>query len=323
MDPPAPRAPWSIRVWGWVLLAVSFLSLISFSIGMLSTLASSPSSSPRLAIGAVVYLTSIATGIGFVVGWRVTWFTGLVLAVAGVVYGASLLARIGGTLETRAAFGLLWVGPSLLLLVCLLLPASIRWAIGAPPASLEVPPTAPTPATPAPRRRLLLPTVTIVVAAAVVVAWLTFGRGPGSFPERAAGFRLVFSRTLDAGHPIGPPVSSPDDLRIVRQRIAAYVADGRSFEVRIIEDGVTSQFPHRVLLRAAGIGLVASGSQEVRLGRVTVESVDGVRYTCVDNTVGAGCIWTEGELTAWALGDGPRDIDRLRSLSRAVHDAVT
>jgi hypothetical protein len=165
--------------------------------------------------------------------------------------------------------------------------------------------------------------VTIVVAAVVVVAWFLFGRGPGSFPERAAGFRLVFSHTLDAGHPIGPPVSSPDDLRIVRQRIAAYVADGRSFEVRIIEDGVGSRFPHRVLLRAAGIGLVATGSQQVRLGRVTVESVDGVRYTCVDNTVGAGCIWTEGELTGWALGDGARDIDRLRSLSRAVHDAMT
>ena len=163
----------------------------------------------------------------------------------------------------------------------------------------------------------------MLVAAVVVVAWFLFGRGPGSFPERAAGFRLVYSRTVDAGHPIGPPVSSPDDLRVVRQRIAAHVSDGRSFEVRIIEDGVTSQFPHRVLLRAAGIGLVSTGSARVRLGRVSVETLDGVRYTCVDNTVGAGCIWTEGELTGWALGDGPRDIGRLRSLSRAVHDAMS
>jgi hypothetical protein len=89
-----------------------------------------------------------------------------------------------------------------------------------------------------------------------------------------------------------------------------------SFEVRIIEDGVTSQFPHRVLLRAAGIGLVATGSQNVRLGKVTVETVDGVRYTCVDNTVGGGGIWTEGELTGWALGGGSRYADRLRSCRR-------
>ena len=323
MDPAPPRAPWSLRVWGWVILASSVLSLISFSLGLLSTLASSSSSSPRLAIGAAVYLTSIATGIGFVVGWRVTWFSGLVLAVAGVVFGASMLVRIGGTLETRAAYGLLWVGPSLLLLVCLLMPASIRWAIGAPPASLDVRPTAPPPPAPVPPRRALLPTVTIVVAAVVVAAWFLIGRGPGSFPERAAGFRLVFSRTVDAGHPIGPPVSSPDDLRVVRQRLAGYVADGMSFEVRIIEDGVASRFPHRVILRAAGIGLVATGSQKVRLGEVTVETVDGVRYTCVDNTVGGGCLWTDGELTGWALGGGSRYTDRLRSLSKAVHDAMT
>jgi hypothetical protein len=50
---------------------------------------------------------------------------------------------------------------------------------------------------------------------------------------------------------------------------------------------------------------------------------EGVRYTCVHTPVAAGCIWTEGPLTGWALGDGPRDVGKLRELSRAVHDAMT
>jgi len=323
VDPAPPRAPWSLRVWGWVILAFSILSLISFTLGLLSSFGSSPA--PPAAAGAVIYLVTIATGIGFVAGWRVTWFSGLMLAVAGIAYGGWVVLQLSTTLQTRAAFAVLWVGPPLLLLTCLLLPASVRWAIGAPPpwaaaSSIHPPTTSTTP----PRRSLLLPIVTIVVAAIVVAAWLFLGRGPGSFPERAAGFRLIFSRTVDAGLGFGPPVGSSGDLRVVRQRIAVYTFRGKTFEVRVIEDARTSAFPHRVILLSAGMGITTSPAfPEGRLGTVTTETIHGVRYTCVHTRVAAGCIWTEGALTGWASGDGPRDVERLRQLARAVHDAMT
>jgi hypothetical protein len=305
-----------------VILALSILSLISFTFGLLSSLGSTPGPPP--AAGAVAYLVTIATGIGFVVGWRWSWFAGFVLAVAGVVFGVWVVSQIGGTLQTRSGFAVLWVGPPLLLLVCLLLPASLRWVTGTRPAWVSGVSIPPPPEVAARRRSLLLPTVTIVVAIVVVAAWFVFGRGPGSFPDRAAGFALVFSRTVDGGVPFGPPISSRNDLRVVRQRIAAYAADGRTFEVRIIEDRLTSEFPHKVLLRAAGIGIATSTAfPEGRLGEVIATTIEGVRYTCVHTRVAAGCIWTDDELSGWALGDGPKDVARLRALSRAVHDAMT
>lgn len=306
-----------------MILAFSILSLVSFTLGLLSSFGSSPA--PPAAAGAVIYLLTIATGIGFVAGWRVSWFSGLVLAVAGVAFGGLVVSDLSGTLQTRAAFAMLWVGPPLLLLVCLLLPASVRWAIGAPPPWATASPISPaSTATPTTRRSFLVPVVAILVAAVVVAAWLFFGSGPGAFPERAAGFRLVFSRTVDAGLGFGPPVGSRSDLRVVRQRIAAYAFRGRTFEVRVIEDAHTSAFPHRVILLAAGMGITTSPAfPEGRLGTVTAETIQGVRYTCVHTPVAAGCIWTEGALTGWASGDGPRDVKRLRQLTRAVHDAMT
>ena len=321
MDPAPPGPPLSIRVWGWVILALSMLGLLSFMLGQLVSLGSTPGP-PRVA-GAVAYLVAIATGIGFTVGWRWSWFTGLVLAVAGVAYGVWVVSQVGGTLQTKAGFAVLWAGPPLLLLICLLLPASLRWVTGTAPAWVTAPIPPPPPVATGPRRRLLVPIVSVVGAAVVVAAWFLFGRGPGSFPERAAGFRLLFSRTLDAGHPIGPPVSDPDELRIVRQRLAGYAADGQTFEVRVIEDGHTSRYPHRTLLRAAGIGIVAADPQPIRLGTVTTETIDGVRYTCVGTRVGGGCIWTDGDLTGLAIGGGSRYTERLRALARAVHDAMT
>ena len=323
MDPSPPRAPWSIRVFGWTILAFSFLGLISFSLGMLSSLGSS-SAAPPAAAGVIGSLVTIATGIGFVAGWRWSWFAGLVLAVAGVTFGIWVISQFGGTLQTRAGFAVLWVGPPLLLLVCLLLPASVRWATGAPPSWASASPIPPSPQVAAPRRSLLLPTVTVVLALVVIAAvWFVFEGGSGSFPKEAAGFRLVRSSTVDAYNPIGPPVSDRSNLRVVRIRDAIYVDARRSYEVRIVEDDLTSQFPHDVLLQASGVGIVTSPAfPEGRLGDVTAAMIDGVRYTCVRTKVATGCIWTEPSLTGWTMGDGGVRLDRLRKLAGAIHDAV-
>jgi hypothetical protein len=321
VDPAPPQAPWSIRVFGWVIIALSMLSLLFFTLGMLASLGSTSGVPP--AAGAIGYLLSIATGIGFVTGWRWSWLTGLVLAVAGVAFGVWVVSQIGATLQTRAGFAVLWIGPPLLLLLCLLLPASLRWAIGAPPAGATVSAIRPPEVVP-PRRRLLVPTVTIVVAAIVVAAWFFHGRGPGSFPREIGAFHLVESRTADGYNPVGPPVSDRSNLRLVRFRDAIYVDARRSYTVRIIEDELTSQFPHDVLLLASGTGIVTSPAfPEGRLGRVTARTVDGVRYTCVRTKVVTACLWTEPFLTAWISGDGGVRLDHLRALSKAVHDAMT
>ena len=174
------------------------------------------------------------------------------------------------------------------------------------------------------RRSLLLPTVTVVLVLVVIAAvWFVFEGGSGSFPKEAAGFRLVRSSTVDAYNPIGPPVFDRSNLRVVRIRDAIYVDARRSYEVRIVEDDLTSQFPHDVLLQASGVGIVTSPAfPEGRLGQVTAAMIDGVRYTCVRTKVATGCIWTEPSLTGWTMGDGGVRLDRLRKLAGAIHDAV-
>ena len=69
MEPAPPRAPRSIRIWGWVLLASSVLNLIAFATSSMGTLTSG--GAPGISSLAVVaFLVTVATGIGFVSGWR-------------------------------------------------------------------------------------------------------------------------------------------------------------------------------------------------------------------------------------------------------------
>ena len=323
MDPPPPRAPWSLRVWGWVIIASSVLSLISFSLRMLSS-AGSSSSTPPAAVGVVVSLVTIATGIGFVTGMRWSWFTGFVLAVGGLVFGGWYLLDVeGGTLQTRSVLAVLWLGPPLLLLACLAMPSSVRWALGAPPAWAMASSIPPPPVDTTRRRSVLLPVVTIVGAAAIVGAWFLWGRGLGSVPDEAAGFRLYRSWTVNGMPSIGPPVWTQEDLVVLRHQFAYYVDGARSAQVTILYDDHTSEFSHEVLLRAAGIGIVATeANPEGRLGDVSAKSIDGLRYTCVRTTVAMGCIWTEPSMTSWTLSNGGLSVDRIRTLAREIHDAV-
>lgn len=327
MEPPPPRAPRSIRVWGWVLLASSVLNVIVFSTSMMGGLASGqPGGIAGPAV--VAFLVTVATGIGFVSGWRWSWYSGLLIAVGGLALGVWYLLKVRGpgAAAIRPALGVIWLGPSLLLLLCLLFPASIRWMRGGeqpwrwpmpppgtPAATIPPPPldvTVPT------RPSLILPLVIFLVAgtAAGLILWL--GRGGGEFPERAAGFRLTRTMDVAAGTIFGPPVTTfPDPTpEAIVHRLAVYEDGDLSAEVRLFEVDL-SRWPHETLLVAAG---VPAGR-----GRLTAEAVDGVTYTCARLRPGAACVWTDGDWTGWARSDGPLDTDRLRGLASSVYAAAT
>jgi hypothetical protein len=326
MDRMPPGPPKSIRMWGWVLLIFSLMNMVTFAFGTLASFASSEAEVLPV-LDAIVFLGMVATGIGFMNGWRSTWFLGLMLGVAAVTYGGWVLfdmQRNGGIALPGLPVGLILflIAPGLLLLLSLFSPATLRWMGFLQPATLATPllPSATMPEPP--RRSFLLPTVTILVAAAVVASWFWFGRLDRSFPEDAAGFRLLWSRTAVGGLPFGPPVAPSVDT-LAKQRLAEYVDGVDSLEVRLTEYDLT-RFTHKVLLKSAGIGIETSPKfPKGHLGRTTSETIDGVAYTCVRTTVASGCLWTEESLTGWALGSGRTSIDRLRALARAIHDEVT
>ncbi|HYJ61206.1 MAG TPA: hypothetical protein VE032_07060, partial [Actinomycetota bacterium] len=206
MEPAPSRAPRSIRIWGWVLLASSVLNLIAFATSSMGTLTSG--GAPGISSLAVVaFLVTVATGIGFVSGWRWSWYTGVLIAVGGLAFGVWYLQQVRGpgASQIRPALGVIWLGPSLVLLLCLLFPSAIRWMRGGeqpwrwpmPPPSTPAATMPPPPADAAAPKRpsLILPLSIFLLAgtAAGLILWL--GRGDGEFPERAAGFRLT--RTMD------------------------------------------------------------------------------------------------------------------------------
>jgi hypothetical protein len=327
MEPAPPRAPLSIRVWGWVLLVSAVLNLIGFFTSTLGTLASghAPGLSATL---MVAFLVSLATGIGFVSGWRWSWYSGLMVAVGGLVFGTWYLAQIPGpgASEIRPALGVIWLGPSLLLLLCLLFPASIRWMRGGEqPWRWPMPPPGASAATPPPhplaevapaRPSLILPLAIFLLAgtAAGLILWLA--RGGGEFPDRAAGFRLTRTMDAHAGMIFGPPVTMfPDPApEAIVHRLAVYQDGDVTAEVRLFEVDL-SRWPHETLLVSAGVS--------VGTGRITAEAVDGVTYTCARVPPGAACVWTDGAWTGWARSDGPIAVDRLRDLASAAQSAVT
>ena len=327
MEPPPPRAPRSIRAWGWVLLVSSVLNVIVFSTSMMSGLASGQARG--IAAPAVVaFLVTVATGIGFVSGWRWSWYSGLLIAVGGLAFGVWYLQQVRGpgASEIRPALGVIWLGPSFLLLLCLLFPSSIRWMRGGeqpwrwpmpppgtPAATMPPPPLG----TAAPARpSLILPLAIFLLAgtAAGLILWL--GRGGGEFPERAAGFRLTRTMDVDAGTIFGPPVTAfPDPTPdAIVHRLAVYEDGDLSAEVRLF--GVDlSRWPDETLLVAAGVPAGTS--------RVTAEVVDGVTYTCARVGPGAACVWTDAAWTGWARSDEPLAVDRLRDLASSAHMAAT
>jgi hypothetical protein len=177
MDPAPPRPPWSIRAWGWVFLVSSVLILVSFAFGLFWTMASGSRTELSI-LGGSGLLLSIATGVGFVAGWRPSWFLGVLLGISGLASGLWFLSQVEG--NATAAFWtlliLLWLGPSLLLLLCLFLPAGVRWMMGAPATWSTSPPPPPSPAgTPQPRR-VLVPVVSTIVFAVVIAVWLLLER---------------------------------------------------------------------------------------------------------------------------------------------------
>jgi hypothetical protein len=323
--PPGP--PRSIRRWGWVLLAFSLLNMVTFAFGTLARFASSKGEVLPV-VDAIVFLGMVATGIGFMNGWRWTWFLGLMLGVAAVTYGGWVLfdmQRDGADISLPGLpvdLILFLIAPGILLLLSLFSPATLRW-MGFLQSETLATPLLPTATAPDPaRRRPLVPAVTVLVAAAVVASWFWFGRVNRSFPDEAAGFRLRWSRTVVGGLPFGPPAAPSVDT-LAKQRLALYVDGADSLEVRLTEYDLT-RFTHNVLLKAALIGIETSPKfPKGHLGRTTSETIDGVAYTCVRTKVASGCLWTEEALTGWALGSGRTSIDRLRALARAIHDAVT
>jgi hypothetical protein len=328
MERPPPRAPLSIRVWGWVLLASSVLNLIAFSTSMMGSLASGQGrslSAPAL----VAFLVTVATGIGFVSGWRWSWFSGLVIAVGGLAFGVWYLAQVRGpgAPQVRPVLGVIWLGPSLLLLLCLLFPSSIRWMRGGeqpwrwpmpPPGAAIPPPPVPVEGAPPSRPSLLLPFAIFLLAgtAAALILWI--GQGGGSFPDEAAGFRLARTMDVDAGMIFGPPVTQipdPTPEEIVH-RLAVYEDGDTSAEIRLF--GVDlERWPHETLLVSAGVAVATDPD------RITAEAVDGVTFTCARlRQRGAACVWTDGARTGWARSDGPISVDRLRDLATITHAAA-
>jgi hypothetical protein len=327
MEPTPPRAPRSIRIWGWVLLASSILNLVAFGTSSMGTLASGGAPGIRAPL-VVAFLVTVATGIGFVSGWRWSWYSGLLVAVGGLAFGVWYLQQVrgAGASEIRPALGVIWLGPSLLLLSCLLFPSSIRWMRGGeqpwrwpmpPPGTpaASMPPPLVDPAVPA-RPSLVLPLAIFLLAATAAGLILWLGRGGGEFPERAAGFRLTRTIDVDAGTIFGPPVTTfpdPTPEEIVH-RLGVYEDGDLSAEVRLFEVDL-SRWPHETLLVAAGV--------PVGLSRVTDEAVNGVTYTCARIGPGAACVWTDAEWTGWARSDGPLAVDRLRDLASSAHVAAT
>lgn len=327
MQPPPPRAPRSIRAWGWVLLASSVLNVVVFSTSMMGGLASGQ---PRSIAGPAVvgFLVTVATGIGFVSGWRWSWYSGLLLAVGGLALGVWYLQQVRGpgAAEIRPALGVIWLGPSLLLLLCLLFPASIRWMRGGEqPWRWPMPPPGPSAATMSPPRpdvaaparpSLILPLAIFLLAGTGAALILWFARSDGEFPERAAGFRLTRTMDVDAGTIFGPPVTTfPDPTpEAIVHRLAVYEDGDLSAEVRLF--GVDlSRWPHETLLVSAGVPAGTS--------RITAETVDGVTYTCARIRPGAVCVWTDAAWTGWARSEGPLAVGRLRDLASSAHAAAT
>ena len=118
-------------VWGWVLLASSVLNLIAFATSSMGALASR--GAPGISsLPVVAFLITVATGIGFVSGWRWSWYTGLLIAIGGLAFGFWYLQQVRGpgASEIRPTLGVIWLGPSLVLLLCLLFPSAIRWMRG-------------------------------------------------------------------------------------------------------------------------------------------------------------------------------------------------
>jgi hypothetical protein len=186
-------------VWGWLLLASSALSLLSFSCGMVGTLATRQGGGIS-AGAAVLFLAGLATGIGFVTGGSWSWYLGLLLAIGGVASGAWYLAQVEGpgAAEAWIALGLLWLGPPLLLLLCLFLPASLRWRRGAGvPVTWPAPP--PPGSTPLAERRSYAVPLALAFAIAIVGAAILWALSRGAdVPTDAEGFPLVRSWTVEA-----------------------------------------------------------------------------------------------------------------------------
>ena len=326
MEPAPPRAPRSIRIWGWVLLASSVLNLIAFATSSMGTLASG--GAPGISsLPVVAFLITVATGIGFVSGWRWSWYTGLLIAIGGLAFGVWYLQQVRGpgASEIRPALGVIWLGPSLVLLLCLLFPSAIRWMRGGeqpwrwpmpPPGTPATMPPPPADAAAPKRPSLILPLAIFLLAgtAAGLILWL--GRGGGEFPEQAAGFRLTRTMDVDAGTIFGPPVTTfPDPTpEAIVHRLAVYEDGDVSAEVRLFEVDL-SRWPHETLLASAGV--------PVETSRVTAGAVDGVTYTCARMRRGSACVWTDGSWTGWARSDGPLAVDRLRDLASSAHTAAT
>ena len=259
----------------------------------------------------VAFLVTVATGIGFVSGWRWSWYTGLLIAVGGLAFGVWYLQQVRGpgASEIRPALGVIWLGPSLVLLLCLLFPSAIRWMRGGeqpwrwpmPPPGTPAATMPPPPADAAAPKRpsLILPLAIFLLAgtAAGLILWL--GRGGGEFPERAAGFRLTRTMDVDAGTIFGPPVTTfPDPTpEAIVHRLAVYEDGDVSAEVRLFEVDL-SRWPHETLLASAGVSVGA--------GRVSAETVDGVTYTCARMRRGSACVWTDAV------------VDRLGTIGRAA-----
>jgi hypothetical protein len=312
---PTPRAPLSLRVWGWIFIASAVLSLASFSFGMLGAMAGGRGGLPTgLGVG---FLLTLATGIGFVTGGRWSWFLGFLLAGVGLVAGVWYLGQVEGegAAQARALLAVIWLGPNLLLLLCLFLPASLRWMRGDPvPASwatpmLPVPPggTLPTtgPATapggplalPAPPRSRSVP-LAIVAAVAILAATAIWALSRTSgFPEEAAGLRLTRTMDVPAGPIFGPPVLSVTDPpeEPIEHRLAVYRAGSTTAEVRLFGIDLRS-WPNETLLVSAGVRV----DRPVR--PVTAEA-DGVLVTCAAVRRGAACVWTDEGWTGWASSD--------------------
>jgi hypothetical protein len=162
----------------------------------------------------------------------------------------------------------IWLGPGLLFLLCLFLPASLRWMRGEDhPWQWPMPPP-PTPgsvpseananaaavADASPRGpSLLLPAVVLVVAASAAGSLLWLRQADGEFPQDAAGFRLSRWATVDAGVIFGPPVTHvPDPTQLtVEHRLAVYEDGTSSTEIRLFGIDL-SGWPHETLLLSAG-----------------------------------------------------------------------
>jgi len=205
--------------------------------------------------------------------------------------------------------------------------ASACWRCGEPLATLERLPTQPGSTrigsdlvTLDRRHGYLGLTLAVALALAAIASAVVYVRGTDHLPERAAGFTLVQSRSLDAGVNLGPPVTRRDDLTVVPQRLGMYIHDDGVVEVRVVEMDLTG-FTIPELLEAQLV--------DRRTERWATTRIDGVAYTCGGHRLARWCFWATSShfgRTGTAepgLAEPDTSIASLRRLAVAVHDAVS